>query len=617
MRGVSVAARDEYNISDTLQMVERVDRETTGRRDRMDSDYKLARGDPYDTNIDGDGNEVGTEFRSFTTNEAGAFMRKIVAILAAAQLLVQVPYSRAEQPRRIACNLKELFAKGGLAQNDDLLEAMVEPSFLRQLSWFSPNRGWLSTRAMLMNTEEGETLATARPWDPRNVYWEVARGGLLWVVHKNTRTAAQVVNEYPRAKLSVDKDDAPVVVYDMYTATKNAVFTADGFLKRWQVHGSPRLPVVITPVGTQPPIWAPTSLTNEQGMPDTVDDYGESIFATNRHLYNSMNEAMSITLELMARAREPSSMVFTDEEDTELKDDPNRRGGVHFLGREDKYMPLPPTETTKDALQFLQMLTGMLQRGALPYSAYGELQFAISGYAITQLNQQMLTVIGPQADAIARNVRGVLDLWTDQFTAGAFNPIMVRGYGRNKDYMQETILPGNLANLPPFTVELVPQLPQDDISRLQAAITARSGDRPFLPDRWLLDNFLKVPDADAILRDLKVQMAESVSPGGLALTLAKAAIEDGNLELAKIYLDEYQKAMVTSKMMIAQAAMKLQQPGQKPGGVLPGLPPTVRPNIANRPRIPTAPTGEEGRFGLPRNTQVANEGEPGALSQPT
>ena len=614
MRRGSVA-RDEYGINDALLMVERVERETMGRRTRMDDDYKLARGDAYDTNVDADGNEAGTEFRSFTTNEAGAFMRKIVAILAGAQLLIHVPYGKAQKEQRAKHNLKELFAKGGLTQSDDLLEMMVEPSLLRQLSWFAPNRGWLTTRALLVNTEDGQTLATARPWDPRNVYWEVARGGLLWVVHKNTRTASQVLNDYPRASLSVDEGDAPVVVYDMYSVTKNAVFTADGFLKRWQRHGSPRLPVIITPVPTQPPIWAPTSLTNEQGMPDTVDDYGESIFATNRALYNSMNEAMSITLELLSRAREPSSVVFSDEEDTELKEDPNRRGGVHYLGLENKFQQVPPPETTKDAVQFLQMLTGMLQRGALPYSAYGELSFAISGYAITQLNQQMLTVIGPQADAVARNVRGVLDLWTDQFQSGAFNPMTVRGMGRNKDYLQETIMPGQIANLPPFTVELVPQLPQDDISRLQAASAARAGDRPFLPDRWLLDNFLKVPDADTILQELKVQTAENAAPGALAITLAKAAIEEGNLELARVYLDENQKAMVISMMGIMQAMQQGMPQGGTGGGSQGqqrGLPPTVLPaSIASgeRAAVPAAPTGEEGRFGLPRNVQQGIGGE--------
>ena len=79
--------------------------------------------------------------------------------------------------------------------------------------------------------------------------------------------------------------------------------------------------------------------------------------------------------------------------------------------------------------------------------------------------------------AIARAVRGVLDLWVDQFVTGRFNPMEVRGLGRNKDYMQVTVVPEMLANLPPYQVQLVAQLPQDDISRLQAAQAARQGGR--------------------------------------------------------------------------------------------------------------------------------------------
>lgn len=575
-------------------MVTRVENATTGRRQRMDADYRRVRGDPYNTNTDGEGNPTGTEFRSFTSNEAGAFVKKIVSVLAAAQLMVQVPYGAAQRAQRHRYDLKERFAEGCLAQADELLERTVAINLIDQLAWFGPNRGWITALGLLMNQEGGTTVAVARPWDPRNVYWEVGSSGLRWVCHRAARPASDVLAEYPRASLNVKEDDDPVTVYDFWTPTKNGVLTEDGMLKKWTVHGSPRVPVVIVPVPMQPQIWAPVGTTNF-GQPDTLDDYGESVIATNRPLYDHINEVLSITLELMAKAREPGGLVFTDEEDTELSEHPSKSGGVHYLDREARYQEVAAPETTKDAIQLAGWVMGMLQRGGIPYSSYGAIDFPISGYAITQLNQQMMTVLKPQAKAIATAIRGVLDLWVDQFVTDGFNPMTIRGVGRNKDYMQVRVEPAMLLDLPPYKVELVAQLPQDDVARMAAAQSARAGKTPFLPDIWLMENFLHLPDSAQIAAQLKEQLAETASPAAAALTLARAAFERGELELARVYIDEYQRAMLIS-------SMGAEQGGQGNPGVAPGMPPTALPFIAGRgaPIPPNAPTGEEGRFGLPR-----------------
>ena len=157
---------DTYTIDEVVRLVERADRDTSRRRQRMDADYKLQRGDPYDTNVDAEGAEAGTDFKSFTSNEAGALVRKVVAFLAGAQVLLQVPYGHAQRAERGRYDLKERFASGLLDQADDLLAALVEIPLRNQLAWFSPNRGWITVRALLMNRADGTTVGSARPWDP-------------------------------------------------------------------------------------------------------------------------------------------------------------------------------------------------------------------------------------------------------------------------------------------------------------------------------------------------------------------------------------------------------------------------------------------------------------------
>ena len=589
---------DTYTIDEVVRLVEREDQATSRRRERMDSDYKLQRGDPYNTNTDAEGGDAGTDFKSFTSNEAGALVRKIVAFLSSAELLLQVPYGHAQRAERGRYDLKERFVLGLLDQADDLLASLVEIPLKSQLAWFAPNRGWLTVLALLANQADGTTIGIARPWDPRNVYWQVGGRGLLWACHRTSRPAASVLSEYPGAELTFRDEDELIVVYNMFTPTQNGVMTPEVMLKPWTAHGSPRVPVVVVPVPLQPNIWSPTGAMSQTGVPESTDDYGESVLATNRPLYAHLNEVLSVTLELMAKAREPGGLVFTDEEDTELEEHPSVKSGVQYLGREDKYMPVPPPETTKDALQLLSAVTAMLQRGGLPYSTYGELSFAISGYAITQLNQQILTVLGPQTQAIQLAMKGIVELWVDQFASGQFNPVTVRGLGRNKDYMQVTITPDLIANLPPFKVEMVAQLPQDDVARLSSAQQARSGELPFLPDRWLWENFLHLPDTALIDSMLKEQLAERAHPAALALALAKAAAERGEMDTAKIYLDEYMRLMVQSSIQAGGGAPG----GGAPDGT-PGLPPTTLPFMAQQGSpggAPNPPTGLEGNAGFER-----------------
>ena len=166
--------------------------------------------------------------------------------------------------------------------------------------------------------------------------------------------------------------------------------------------------------------------------------------------------------------------------------------------------------------------------------------------------------------------------------------------------MSGVVLPEMLADLPKYRVELVPQLPQDDVARLSAAQQARTGpdNWPLLPDRWLQENFLHLPDAALLDNMIKEQHAERMSPKALALVLAKAAAEQGRPELTQVYLDEFKQAVLQSMLAGGQMGG-----GAAPGAEPPGLPPTVLPFMQERgvPMPPNVPTGEEGRFGLPRD----------------
>lgn len=577
---------ETYTPERAIELVERVHDQTATRRIRMDADYRQQRSDPYNTNTDADNAEVGSDYKSFTSTIAAAFVRKTVSILQQAKLLVTVPYGRSMRPQQELYDIKERFAYGLLDQTSEELRKLINVDVQDQQAWFSPVRGWVCGLALLRNTEDGATFPMITPWDPINTYWQVGQGGLTWACYRIRMSLADIRAEWPGAAVLGD-DEEERLVYNFWTRTQNAVFTEDHvMLKRWTLHGDTSVPVDIVPVATQPNIWS-------GDLDDTAKDYGESILATNRSVYNHISEVMSITLDLLQYSRDPGAVAFTDEEDTEFEDNPQRSKQVSYMGREDKFQPLNPPETTKDAIQFATLALNMIQRGDLPFTSYGEINFALSGYAITQLNQQMLTVIGPQTKAIARWYEAALNRLVDQYTSGRFNAMEVRGFGNNRDYMQMTVPYLALRNLPPLKVQLVAELPQDDTAKLAAAGAARE----FLPDEWLMENYLKLPDVHQVMRQLKLQQAERGHPMAVMLELARAALESGRPDLAQVYMAQLQSFMLQSQLQGAQVGVE--QPGATAG-----LPPTALPFVAAQGGIlppPTAPTGEEGRFGFERN----------------
>ena len=613
------------SAEDITELVDEVERSTSARQSRMDDDRRLMRLDAFNSNTDVEGREMGTDFRSFTSNEPMTFMRKVVSLLSEAKLLIQVPYGLAQEEERFRYDLAERFYYGILAAVDERLRNKIQPELQDQLAGLVPIRGWGALRVLLRNRDDGTSFPDIKVWDARNVHWQIGDDGLAWVCYKSTRTARDVRGEYPDADLSTFTDEDTLDIYDFYDDQHNTVIGEGVILKDATEHGSPRTPAVILPVGPMPRVWSENESEGEDN--DTESDYGESIFAPNRGVYKSINEILSIYLELAAKQLHQTYIHNTDEEGDEWEENPNSSDAVITIAKEDKFTPLQRIETTKDVTLLAQTITGMLQRGALPYTAYGELSVAISGYAITQLNQQHLTVVAPVAKTIQNLIKDALGLILDQFASGRFNPMTLRGFGNNRDYMQVTFMPEMLANLPPPFVEMSAELPQDDVSRMAMAQQARTGQfGPLLPDRYIRDSILKLPDAVQIQRMIEEQQAKLSSPAAMSFSLARSAAQQGEEELAQIHWTDLQSQRTMQMLQLMQLQMASQGgmggPGGPPGGGAPAGPPGMSPQVMpfiqgngspapgprlagpNRPEGAPRPGAQEPGMGGPAGPQV-------------
>ena len=548
--------RSDLSPEHVVELVTPILQSLQGRRARMDGDRRLLRLEPYNVNTDSDGKPVGTDYRSFPANEPLSFLKKVMSVLSDGKLLIQVPYGIAQEKERYRYDLAERWHYGVLAMADERLRRQVQLEVKDQLSGIVPIRGWGVVWALLRNREDGTSYPDVQVWDARNCCWQAGEDGLEWICYKSTRTAREVRAEYPEAQLTGKRDDEILEVYNFTDKTHNTVATASEALKPPTEHGWSRVPASVAPMGPMPRVWDENEVMGEDN--DTETDYGESIFAPNRRLFSQLNELLSILLELAAKQLNQTYVYNTDEEGAELEDSPNQSDSVISIGKEERLAPLMQVESTRDLLVLVETVMGMIQRGALPHVSYGQLAVAISGFAVTQLNKQHITVIGPSAKAIQSLLADALSMLSDQFTTGRFNPVTLRGMGNNRDYMQVTFYPEMLMNLPPPIVQLVAELPEDDVSRMSMAQQAAQAGPygPILPLRYIWEKILKLPDTAQIQRMLDDEKARLASPQAQSFSLAKSAFQEGNQELGQMHMTDMKIQQMTQFMQMVQLQMQ-------------------------------------------------------------
>jgi hypothetical protein len=532
------------------ELVEKHKLETLELRERMDEDYDIYKLIPFKHE------EKFAGFKEYTSNEPRTMASKIISLLGSAQVVVRVPLTDERREERNSSNDKERFIIGCLRQADERLAQRLVPSVQEQLAFFAPLRGWFAGRALIVKDESGATFIDITPFDPRHIYWNMGNDGLNWAVYKTVKKRDEIEAEYGvKVPDSIEtEEDNGVEVYDYYDDEHNIVTTSDTVLKKATIHGSPRTPVFIGAVGVAPPIYGDDLMTD-----DMTRDYGESIFHANREVYKNDNFMKSVYLELAGRSlKRPMAVTSRDGRKT-LSENPYVAGAELSLSQDDKVELLDLMETTRDAQTVLGMVSGELQRGGLPFSLFGELQFQLSGFAINSLRQSIFTVIEPSLKAMKNAYRQIARLLIDQYATGSFEAISLSGRDRNRSYFNETILPVSLVDAGDIDIDLVASLPQDEPGKYQMAQVAREGPIPLLPDRVIHEDILGLQDPDLLSATIAEQVAESASPMAAAYTLMSRSEESGRDDLAQIYYGELQVQMLMKQIELMQAQMAAMQ----------------------------------------------------------
>ena len=601
-----------YKPEEIIALVDNHYDQTEPLRSRMDDDHKLYRLEEFD---------AGEGYQSYTSNEPQVYADKLISWMTTAEIIIRIPYGNSDREQRENNDSKEKFLAGLLKAADERLINRFQPTVRQQMAWFITLRGWYAGRALLVKDDEGETFVDIQPWDPMHTYWGEGKKGIAWACYKTIKTPSEI-----KAIWGVDlqgegtdnTDEEGIDVYDFYDSEDNIVCTDDTILKKRTKHGADRPPVFLGPVGATPLVQSITDTGNN----DTIEDYGESCYKSSRDLFDKHNFMMSVMLELTARSRRQGIKVKSRDGTKTLEEDPYKEGSEIALGQGEDVEPLGLLEMARESGAFMGMVSGEMQRGGLPHSIYGQLEFQLSGFAINTLRQGVETVLVPRLTAMERAYKTIFQLMCAQYISGAFKSIEVSGQDQNRMYFSEEISSDTIKNAVDVEVSLVGQLPQDEMSKMSMAQIAREGPTPLLSDVFIRDNILGLQSADQMDDSIKVQMSESMLPEAGLWTMLQAALRSGREDLAQFYQGELMKLFQMKRMEQLQmmqgmapqgGGMPPQGPAGPPppmvGGGPPGLPPQVMPNagLGVPPVAPTAPVGPSVPPGTPRPGAQSSE----------
>ena len=560
-------------------------------RQRMQDDHALYRLEPYN---------AGEGYQSYTSNEPQTYADKVIGWVSGAEMTVRVPHDGADSDLRTRNDAKEKFLIGIERSANERLVKMLQPEIRDQLAWYAAVRGWTAGRALLAKHSDGSTYVDITPWDAMHTYWGTGPDGLDWACYRVAKTKDQIYAQY---NVKVDWD-APyanegIDVYDFYDREMNTTLIYNGsktsplhqVIKKQTKHGADCVPAFIVPIGSNPYIVALT----QSDMQDTISDVGESVFRATRDLYPNHNLMMSTLLELTARSRRQGLIVRSRDGQKTLDEDPYLEGSEIALAQNENVEPLGLLEMAKETGAFMNLVAGEMQRGSLPYSVYGELPFQLSGFAINTLRQGVETVVNKYLKGVEKTYQQIFNLICDQYVEGSFQSMELSGMDKNRMYFTEEITPDMLHNTGMPVVNLVGQLPQDDMTRYSMAQIAREGQTPLLSDRAIRDRILALQDADQMDDAIKEQMAEQMLPEASLWSMLKAVERQGRDDLVEFYAGELMMVL-SQKRKAAEALNAPPAPPMPPGmgGGPEGPMPPMGPPMGPPPLGPDA-----GPLGLP------------------
>lgn len=631
----------EMTITEVIGIVNTRETQRSALHERQDGDLERYFLTKYVGERDEKGKNPLDGFKKFTSNDAATALDLAAHLMSTAPVLIRVRKPKGKKQQAETDNLKELAGIGWLSEADTRRADLDMPSLQDSLTGQTLLRGQTSQRVLLIKetidilpgplglepgledlnvSPDGDASLVAQPqiqqtrtfvdiqdWDPRNVYVFMGQHGKIACCHKAMKTAEQIEAEWGvtlEERQGIDKTNDERDTYEYFDEEVGWVALKDGeVLKPPTRHGMGTVPVDVHTVG-----WLP--FLQAEGK-DYDAHYGESFYHSVREIYDQQNFILSVLAEISARSINQPLKVFSRDGSFTLEGDLRETGAEVSLatGNEEDVKEMPPMEMVQSSATFMGTVASMAQRGTFPSSAFGELAFQLSGFAITQLRQGMESPIGAPVKTVTLSFKGILNILGTGYATGNFDEMTLTGRMQDvgRTDFEETISVEILQQGGNFDVEIVPQLPQDDANKVALANLYVQGDIPLADHRFVREKILMMQDVEQVERAVQEQLAKTGSPAALAFSNMLAAAEQGNMDLAQIWMTEFQLTMTERLFALAQinaiaAQAGVQGPGTPSNGTGGGPSPTAVPAPIQGipPPEPTPQAGPVVAAGTPR-----------------
>lgn len=459
---------------------------------RWEKDFDMYTLQPY---------KPGKGFQAYTSNMPRVIGDKLINLVRQARLVITVPTKDLIDASDIeTANNIERLLYGIFCENDEELALSGEPILRDQKAWFATNRGSWFIRPYVFVSEDKRTTGSIDIFDPYATAYALGSRGLAWVCHKSISRKQELIASFAEynseAALETSSDTEDIEVYEYIDGVNWGVFAKGEWLRPLEPHGCSSIPVFRIVVGAMPSVW-------QTDKTDIAKYRGESIYAAIRDIIPVSNKLMSDVLTLVHRdVKKPIAIRSRGAEKT-LEEDIWQSDQAHAiqLDIDEGIETVLDQKSATDMHPLLSMVAEQIQMATFPRTSFGSLDFRLSGFAIGQLQDSVITVVSDYVQAIELSYRVCCLSIIEQFANKKLPAAKVRGTNsKNQKFgfpMPVEIKPADINGEWYPEVRLEPKTLKDEAEAVVLAKQLSEGDTPLLSRKTVRETILNVEDPNA------------------------------------------------------------------------------------------------------------------------
>ena len=317
----------------------------------------------------------------------------------------------------------------------------------------------------------------------------------------------------------------------MWDKDINAIVINGVFVKKPTKHDVGHIPVLVKMVGSTPVIQSTRWV-------DTLEDSGESIYGSNRDLYEHKNKMMTLLNTIVSLGAHNPLALYSSGGKKTFQRSPYYKGAVvNFdIDKGEKAEALYKPEMPRDVAALLGGIQRDLSTGGIAPIAQGELNFQLPYSGIKELIEAARSIIKPRQQAIEETLEWMFRELTTQYADGGFPELRLHGANDKNEYFDMKVTSEDISGEWFPEIKLLPTLPEDDAAKhAMAKLAVETG---LVSKKTARDKYLGIPDTDGEDWSITVERAEEI-PSVQIRKFVMSLIRDGKMEMANAIMGEY------------------------------------------------------------------------------